>query len=58
MLVALSSFVAPSTLTSKPSVVPFPPTIFLTTVSCGFFVFVNVQVTVAPGAIETAPFAP
>ena len=55
MLAALSSFVAPSTFTSKESVVPLPPTIFLTTVSCGLFVFVKVQVTVAPGAIATAP---
>ena len=33
VLVALSSFVAPSTFTSNASVVPLPPTIFLTTVS-------------------------
>ena len=36
---------------------PLPPTIFLITVSCGFFEFVNVHVTVEPGAMSTASFA-
>src|SRR5215210_2821807 len=57
-LVASSIFVSPSTCTSKESDVSLPPTIFLTTVSCGFFVFVKVHVTVEPGATAISPPAP
>src|SRR5205085_3280427 len=45
---ALSILVSPSTFTSKESVVPLPPMIFLVTVSFGFFSLVMVHCLESP----------
>src|SRR5205085_1618349 len=52
---ALSILVSASTFTSKDSVVPLPPMIFLVTVSLGFFSLVMVHCLESPATRLTTP---